>query len=101
MKFVKFETRNSKMKLENFEFVKFCEIHASNPGPKSHEISLTNLTQIFSKSSNDPRRRYEAHRRRDIKKISLRVLFEIFRRSSIKIFLRSHEDLKKILIEDL
>jgi hypothetical protein len=51
--------------------------------------SLKNLTQIFSKSSYDPRRRYEAHRRRHIKKISLRVLFEIFRRSSNKFFLRS------------
>ena len=67
-----------------------------NPGPKSHEISLKNLTQIFWKSSYYPRRRYEAHRRRDIKKISLRVLFEIFRRSSIKFFLRSSWDLKKI-----
>ena len=67
-----------------------------HPGPKSHEISLKNLTQIFSKSSYDPRRRYEAHRRRDIKKISLRVLFKIFRRSSNKFFLRSSWDLKKI-----
>ena len=67
-----------------------------NPGPKSHEISLENLTQIFRKSSYDPRRRYEAHRRRDIKKISSWVLFEIFRRSSIKFFMRSSWDLKKI-----
>ncbi len=66
-----------------------------NLGPKSHEISLKNLTQIFSKSSYDPRRRYEAHRRRDIKKISLRVPFKIFRRSSNKSFLRSSWDLKK------
>ena len=29
----------------------------------------------------DPRRRYEAHRRRDIKKTSSQILFEIFRRS--------------------
>ena len=65
-------------------------------GPKSHEISLKDLSQIFYKSSYDPRRRYEAHRRRDIKKISLGVLFEILRRSSIKIFLRSSWDLKKI-----
>ena len=54
------------------------------------------LTQIFLKSSYYPRRRYEAHRRRDIKKISPPVLIEILRRSSINIFLRSSWDLKKI-----
>ena len=48
--------------------------------------------EIFLKSSNYPRQRYGAVRARYIKKISLRVLFEIFERFSIKIFLRSYED---------
>ena len=67
-----------------------------NTGLKSDEISLKNITQIFLKSSYYPRRRYEAHHRRDVKKISLRVLFEILRKSSIKFLLRSSWDLKKI-----
>ena len=46
------------------------------------------------KSSNYPRRRYKAHRRRDVKKISLRVLFG---KSSEDLLSKSFCDLKKIL----
>ncbi len=56
---------------------KELEIINDYPGPKSHEISLKNLTQIFSNSSYDPRQRYEAHRRRDIKKVFLRSLEDL------------------------
>ena len=50
------------------------------PGHECHEISLKKFYSNLLKSFYFPRRRYEAYRRRDIQKISLRVIFEVFRR---------------------
>ncbi len=44
-------------------------------GPKSHKISLKNLTQIIQNSYYYPCLRSEAHRRRDVQNISLGVFF--------------------------
>ena len=51
------------------------------PGPKSHEISLVILNQIFQKSSEDPQVRGRAYRGCDLSKIPTRLLLKIFGRS--------------------
>ena len=82
------------------------------PGPKSREISLMILHQIFQKSTEDPQVRGQAYRGCDLSKIPTRFLLKIFWRSqryfleilewsSIKILLRPSAHLKKILNEDL
>ena len=84
----------------------------SGPGPKSHEISLKILHQIFQKSSEDPQVRRRAYSGCDLSKISTRFFSKIFGRSqrdfseilewsSLKILLRSSADFKNFFIEDL
>ena len=65
-----------------------------HPRTKISRDLTKNLTQIFLKSFYDPRRRYEAHRQRDAKKISSRVLFEIIMRSQ-KDFLKIYKKITR------
>jgi hypothetical protein len=57
-----------------------------DPGPKSHEISLMILHQIFLKSSEDLQVRGRAYRGCDLSKISTIFLLKIIRRSQRDFF---------------
>ena len=52
-----------------------------NHPPKSYEISLMVLHQIFQKSTKDPQVRGRAYRGCDLSKISTKFLLKIFGRS--------------------
>ena len=70
----------------------FFRISPSTPGPKSHEISLMILHQIFWRSTSEGASLSRLRSFEDLNKIFLKILGW----SSIKILLRSLADLKKI-----
>ena len=61
------------------------------PGPKSHEISLMILHQIFQKFTEDPQVSGRAYRGCDLSKIPTRFLLKV-QWPSKKIFLRPSAD---------